>query len=56
MRCLATRGVRPELRHGGEAAAQRVGSMGGSGDMMVLAEFDYRGREKQCLSGTVSIL
>jgi hypothetical protein len=30
--------------------------MGGSGGMMVLAEFDYRGREKKCLPRTVSIL
>jgi hypothetical protein len=56
MRCLATRGVRPELQHGGQASAKRVGSMGGSGDMMVLAEFDYRVCEKKYLPGTVSIL
>jgi len=30
--------------------------MGGSSGMMVLAEFDYRVREKQGLPGTVAIL
>jgi hypothetical protein len=55
MRCLATRGVRPERQHGGQASAQRVGSLGGSGGRMGLAEFAYRVREKQGLPGTVAI-